>query len=67
MNFLPRWAWLRAARRPPARTDTPDAADMGTAFGLDATFRDLPEAAPQVPSGGAAPRLSRHTGLPRRD
>ena len=53
MNFLPRWAWLRA--------------DMGTAFGLDATFRDLPEAAPQLPSGGAAPRLSRHTGLPRRD
>lgn len=68
MNFMPRWTWLRQAvrptRRPPADAD---AADMGTAFGLDASFRDEPEVLRETSPWSPAPRLSRHTGLPRRD
>ena len=68
MNFMPRWAWLQQAVRPTSRTpDGPDAADMGTAFGLDASFRDEPEVRQETPPWTAAPRLSRHTGLPRRN
>jgi len=68
MNFMPRWAWLQQAVRTTPRTrDAADAADMGTAFGLDASFRDEPEVRQEPPPWSAAPRLSRHTGLPRRD
>ena len=66
MNFMPRW--LQQAVRPKPRTaDAADAADMGTAFGLDASFRDEPEVRPEPRPWSAEPRLSRHTGLPRRD
>lgn len=68
MNFLPRWGWLRAVTR---RSDGPrgfDAADMGTAFGLDASLGDPPLAPRPPPIGSSALlALSRHTGLPRRD
>ena len=59
---------LRLLRREPAdRPSGPDAADMGTAFGLDASF-DHPEVDP-IPAGAAAAdmpweyRLTRRTGL----
>jgi len=66
MNFMPRW--LQQAVRPTPRTaDGPDAADMGTAFGLDASFRDEPDVRPETPQRSAAPSLSRLTGLPRRN
>jgi hypothetical protein len=65
MNFtMPRWTWLRIAARPPA-PPAPDAADMGTAFGLDACFRDVPDTGPGALAPKAPLRLSRLTGLPR--
>ena len=69
MNFIPRWGWLQQAvrRNPASGPEGPDAADMGTAFGLDASFRDAPEALQEPPPLSAAPWLSRHTGLPRRN
>ncbi|MET0348760.1 MAG: hypothetical protein ABW067_03120 [Rhizobacter sp.] len=68
MNFMPRWAWLQQAVRPaPSTPEGPDAADMGTAFGLDASFRDEPDARLEPKPLTAAPWLSRHTGLPRRN
>ena len=67
MNFKPHWNWLRGAQ--PARAaEAADAADMGTAFGLDASLRDVPEPSPEKPLKETdALRLSRRTGLPRRD
>lgn len=43
MNLLPGWTWLtsRAARRASAADASPDPADMGTAFGLDASMAPL--------------------------
>lgn len=63
MNLIPHWPWWPHLRRD--RSAPPDAADMGTAFGLDASF-DAPDVPPdplQGPPG--ARRLSPHTGLPR--
>lgn len=63
MNLIPRWPWLQAIRRviPSDRRDT---ADMGTAYGLDASFDDV--AAPRTaPPPSAAPWRSALTGLPR--
>lgn len=50
MNLLPGLTWLTsmASRRSPADDDAPDPADMGTAFGLDASMEAEPgEASPQ--------------------
>lgn len=69
MNFIPRWGWLRTVTGRRAAPRGFDAADMGTAFGLDATLCD-PPAHPQPPQLGgtsALLALSRHTGLPRHD
>jgi len=70
MNIMSRLNWLRGARQPAPTTQFPDAADMGTAFGLDASLLDTPDAKPSTskqPTDTDAPRLSRRTGLPRRD
>lgn len=50
MNLLPGLTWLTsmASRRSPADDDAPDPADMGTAFGLDASMEAEPgEASPK--------------------
>ena len=66
MNLIPRWAWLQAMRRA-AHADAHDAADMGTAYGLDASFDALSPLPPTTtPTAGAAPWRSERTGLPRR-
>jgi len=60
--------WLRGAAQPADGSEQADAADMGTAFGLDASLRDLPDPSPRKqPMKTDGPRLSRRTGLPRRD
>ena len=61
MNLIPRW--LRA--RPRADDETFDAADMGTAYGLDASFDELAPQRAAPPPASAAPWLSERTGLPR--
>jgi hypothetical protein len=64
MNLIPRWTWLQAIRRT-APVDRRDAADMGTAFGLDASFDHVPPR-PGTPPASPAPWRSALTGLPRR-
>ena len=51
MNWANGWGWLAALkqRRAAPRFGEPDAADMGTAFGLDASFG--PVDAPPIPAG----------------
>ncbi len=67
MNFMPHWNWLRGGQRVRAKEAT-DTADMGTAFGLDASLGDVPDPSPEKPPKETdALRLSRRTGLPRRD
>ena len=53
MSLIPGLTWLTsmAARRSAADNDTQDPADMGTAFGLDASM----EAEPAEPSPKSAP------------
>jgi hypothetical protein len=53
MSLIPGLTWLTsmAARRSEADDDAPDPADMGTAFGLDASM----EAEPAEPSPKSAP------------
>ena len=56
MNLMSGLAWFAALRRQrPERRESPDLADMGTAFGLDASMA----AAPIIP--GTAPS---ETGRP---
>lgn len=62
MNLIPHWRWLRAMRR--TTGPLPDAADLGTAFGLDASFDDMPPSRP-APGGSTLPTRSERTGLPR--
>ena len=67
MNWSERFAWwavLRGKRVP--RSDAPDSAEMGTAYGLDQSFDriDLPE--PLAPPAEPRPwsnRLIRRSGL----
>lgn len=73
MNWSARFSWLmalRAARTArPASGDDDDIADMGTAFGLDASFDALPPEARAARDAEAPPvsplesRLVRRTGL----
>lgn len=65
MNLMPRWNWLQSMTRPRAAEVPDDAADMGTAFGLDASFRDLPEPPPAHGAASATRCVSPLTGLPR--
>jgi hypothetical protein len=53
MSLIPGLTWLTsmAARRSEADDNAPDPADMGTAFGLDASM----EAEPAEPSPKSAP------------
>ena len=68
MNLMPRWNWLHEAMRPAPKKEALDAADMGTAFGLDACIHHVPDTPRSTqPKESDAPRLSRYTGLPRRD
>ena len=67
---LPWWAEF-ALRRETTFAETTDRADMGTAFGLDASFPaqdEAPEAGASTPAAGAAPKpwehlLTRRSGL----
>ena len=61
-----RWLLTLGSRRANRRHGS-DPADMGTAFGLDASFRDELDARLEPKPLTAAPWLSRHTGLPRRN
>jgi hypothetical protein len=71
MDWSARFSWLAALRAPPElRFDETDRADMGTAFGLDASME--PPAAVPPSSGASAPpdaatvwesRLIRRSGL----
>lgn len=68
---LPWWAEF-ALRRETKFAETTDRADMGTAFGLDASFPEQDDESPQAgasaPAADAAPkpwehRLTRRSGL----
>ena len=73
MDWSARFSWLAALRAPPElRFDETDRADMGTAFGLDASMEPDTSAAVPPPSGASAPadaatawesRLIRRSGL----
>lgn len=72
MNWSSGLSWLAALKAPSAeRTrDEADCADMGTAFGLDASFgpvADAPgEAGREAPAGSSRPweyRLTRRSSL----
>jgi hypothetical protein len=70
MSWSTGLSWL-AALRPPAHsaTDGADPADMGTAFGLDASFDAVGRGEPSPPPATAESpvpwehRLTRRTGL----
>ena len=53
MNLIPGLAWFAALRwHRPERRQTPDLADMGTAFGLDASMAMPPVITSVPPSEG---------------
>lgn len=65
MNLIPYWPWW--PRRWHDKAVEPDAADMGTAFGLDASF-DEPDPGPgERPADPRSRRVSSRTGLPLAD
>ena len=69
MNWSARFSWLTALRRQRApRSDETDPAEMGTAFGLDASFEPratLPpsHALPPAALSSLESRLIRRSGL----
>lgn len=73
MDWSARFSWLAALRaRPELRFDETDRADMGTAFGLDASMEpEAPAAVPSPSATSATPdattawqsRLIRRSGL----
>jgi hypothetical protein len=73
MDWSARFSWLAALRAPPElRFDETDRADMGTAFGLDASMEpEAPAAVAPSPGASAPPdaaaawesRLIRRSGL----
>jgi len=69
MNWSTRLSWLAALKPPQAHAPgDADPADMGTAFGLDASFEAVVGFEPQPALAAAAPlpwehRLTRRTGL----
>jgi len=66
MDWSARFAWLLALRaQREAEADAVDPAEMGTAFGLDASF-DAPAWGHTLPAGSEIPwesRLIRRSGL----
>ena len=49
MNLVPTFSWLTSLRRARARRAAPfDFADMGTAFGLDASLDSVPPVEPAL-------------------
>lgn len=68
MNLLPGLTWLAAmaSRRTRADVDAPDPADMGTAFGLDASLEPEPHERSRKPEPGPAPVANRLVRRPRR-
>jgi len=68
MNLLPGLTWLAsmASRRSPVDDDTPDPADMGTAFGLDASMEAEPDEASPKQKPASAPAADRLVRRPRR-
>ena len=65
MNLKPSWNWLRSMTRGTPADDTTEAADMGTAFGLDASFQEVPEPLPLDQLATGQRLVSPLTGLPR--
>ncbi|MBX3621717.1 MAG: hypothetical protein KF891_17235 [Rhizobacter sp.] len=68
MNLLPRWMWMTSDTVQPGTggtTPEPDPGDMGTAFGLDASFAPEPDEAASPPEP-AAPWQQRLERRPRR-
>lgn len=67
MNLLPGWMWLmsKATRCTSPAVSAPDPADMGTAFGLDASMEPLPDARP-LPTSRPEPRAPWSQRLVRR-
>lgn len=72
MNWSTGLSWLSAlkARREARRSGEPDHADMGTAFGLDASFGPIDDEPPMLHGSQAAPsslpwehRLTRRSSL----
>ena len=56
MNLMSGLAWFAALRRHrPERRETPDLADMGTAFGLDASMAAAPLSPGAPPSETGRP------------
>lgn len=68
MNLLPGLTWLTsmASRRSAADDDTPDPADMGTAFGLDASMEPEPAETSPKPDPTLRPPTDRLVRRPRR-
>lgn len=68
MNLLPGLTWLTsmASRRSAADDDTPDPADMGTAFGLDASMEPEPRETPPKLGPALQPPADRLVRRPRR-
>jgi hypothetical protein len=68
MNLLPGLTWLTsmASRRSPADDDAPDPADMGTAFGLDASMESEPGETSPKPGPTPQPPADRLVRRPRR-
>lgn len=72
MNWTDGLSWLSAFKPGHAErgADEPDRADMGTAFGLDASFGPVDDQPPMVPGAGPVPsslpwehRLTRRSSL----
>jgi len=68
MNLLPGLTWLTsiASRRAQANEDRPDPADMGTAFGLDASMPPEPAAKSSKRQLTPQPPTNRLVRRPRR-
>jgi len=68
MSLIPGLAWLTfmASRRSAADDDTPDPADMGTAFGLDASIEAEPDEASPKSNPTPQPPADRLVRRPRR-
>ena len=64
MNLLPRWMWMtnEAMRQQEAVDRELDPGDMGTAFGLDATFAAVSDES----AAGGQPEADWHQRLERR-
>ena len=68
MSLIPGLTWLTsmAARRSETDDEAPDPADMGTAFGLDASMEGEPAKPPPKSDPAAKPAADRLVRRPRR-